>query len=204
MLVEFSLVLPGFFVILLAGLAIADAMSAYNRMQHVSTTVGTMIARLKVVSNEDMVGIAQAARGHLFPFGPDNLSILVAAVWIDDTGTPSILWCERWAMEKSTGETCSGNQIVGSDDQGYWVTGTNLTVDDLRIPSGVLKPSTGLVVAHAVYEWDAPYGPLSLAQLTDFTMNDEYFYSPRADTTLTPPERDRDTPKPNSSYKVRG
>lgn len=204
MLVEFSLVLPGFFVVLLGGLAIADAMSAYNRVQNVSNTIGVMISRLKVVTNEDMVGMVSAARGYLFPFSSDGYQVLMAAVWVDDTGNATIEWCERWGLQKPSGETCSGSEVMGDDDLGYWVTGTNLTIEDLNIPSDILIPSAGLVVTQVTYEWDAPYLPLSAAQLTDFTMHDEFFYSPRADVTLTPPERDRDTNRPDSSYRVRG
>ncbi len=204
MLVEFALVLPGFFVLLLGGLAVADAISAYNRLQNVAMTVGGMSSRLKVISNEDIVGIASAARAQMFPFPADNLSILLATVWIDDMSVPTLLWCERWGLTKPTGVTCSGSEVVGNSDIGYWVAGANLTIEDLRIPSGILNPNTGIVVTHVSYDWDAPFAPVSAAQLTDFTLKDIFFYAPRADVSLTPPSRDRDSTRPTSSFKVRG
>jgi Flp pilus assembly protein TadG len=201
MLVEFSLVLPGFFVVLLGGLTIADALSAYNKMQNVATTVGIMTSRVKTLSNMDMVGIAQAARGYMFPFPTDNLSILVAAVWVDGSGTPSILWCERWNPKNTMGGKCSGNVVAGNETLGYWETASNISVSDLKLTPGILNPDTGIVVVHSTYHWIAPY--LVLPQFTHFKMTDVFFYSPRADVTLNPPTRDRDSPKPSSSFEVK-
>lgn len=209
MLVEFSLVLPGFFVVLLGGLTIADALSAYNRVQNVATTVGTMSSRLKIVLNEDVVGISSAAKGFLFPFPQEGLSILIAAVWVDGTGTPDVQWCERWGPAKPTGESCSGKEVVGNDEAGYWVTSPDaeVTIDELteiKIPSGILNPNTGIIVAYASYDWVAPYLSLFPGQLTEFTMKETFFAAPRADVSLTPPKRDRETETTIPSYKVSG
>lgn len=202
MLTEFALLVPGFFVVLMGGLTVGDALSAYNKMQNVATTVGIMTSRIKVISNEDMVGIASAARGHMFPFGSNDLSILVAAVWVDSAGTPTIQWCERWNPARSKGGTCSGSVVVGDDSYGFWETGTNLTLTDLKIPPGILNPNTGIMLAYATYDWTAPY--LMIPSLTVLKMQDQFYYAPRADVSLAPPTRDRDSPRPSSSYKVRG
>jgi len=204
MITEFALVVPGFFVILLAGLTVADALSAYNRVQNVATTVGIMTSRLKTISNKDMVGIASAARGYLFPFPAQDLSILTAAVWVDDSGTPTITWCERWNRTSGKGGSCSGTVTVGGTKIGYWETGSNITIADLKIPSGLLINNTGFMVTKVKYDWKAPYGRLSPDQLGDFTMQDAFFYSPRGDVTLTPPTRDWTSPKPTSTYEMRG
>lgn len=204
MLVEFALVLPGFFLLLLGGLAVTDALSAYQRVQNIAGTVGIMASRLTTVTNGDMAGIAAAARSYLFPYSDNDLSVLIAAVWVDDKGVPTIRWCERWNKTSGKGGTCSGTAVFGGTNLGYWETGSNISINDLNIPAGIIKASTGLVVVQSSYDWKAPYGRISLAMLTDLTMHDSFFYSPRGDVTLAPPKRDRASPIPSGSFTISG
>lgn len=164
---EFALVLPLLLLGIFGTTAAIDVLNAKRRVDMVGSQVGELTAGLPViVTDNDLVQIARAARLVLSPYPVNDLTITLKSVRYDNTGAnPCVDWSERWPRTGS-----------GTPTAANWETGnTTLPAD---IPAGFATINGAMIVAEVRYTMTSPYAGLLNGMYSNLVMTDRSLWTP--------------------------
>ena len=154
--VEFSLILPVLILLWIGGVEVTQALSVDRRLNNLSSSIGDLVARSKLVTYDDVTSIFNIATGALFPYATTGLQMRITAVDMNGTGTPSVAWSRA---SGTTAYTSSNNALM-------------LTL----VPSALRVANTQVIVAQVFY----PYTPAVGKVITGTrTLNDIMYFVPR-------------------------
>jgi Flp pilus assembly protein TadG len=139
--VEFSLILPVLVLLWIGGVEVTSALSVDRRMNNLSSSIGDLVARSKLVTYDDVNAIFSLAPGAMFPYDATNVSMRITAVDVDASGNAKVAW----------------SRSQGSAYPAYTagVTATSLVPATLRVASSqvimseaatVYTPAVGYVI----------------------------------------------------------
>jgi Flp pilus assembly protein TadG len=163
--VEFSLILPILILLWIGGVEVTQALSVDRRLNNLSSSIGDLVARSKLVTYSDVDSIFEIAKGAMFPFCKDpnpptcasrGLQMRITAVNMNGAGTPSVAWSRS---KNTTGYTSSDNALM-------------LTL----VPSALRVPSTQVIMAEVYYPYTPAVGKVIIGTRT---LNDRMYFVPR-------------------------
>jgi Flp pilus assembly protein TadG len=90
--VEFSLILPILVLLWIGGVEVTSALSVDRRMNNLSSSIGDLVARSKLVTYDDVTAIFGIAPGAMFPYDATNVSMRITAIDMDSSGNAKVAW----------------------------------------------------------------------------------------------------------------
>jgi Flp pilus assembly protein TadG len=164
--VEFSLILPVLILLWIGGVEVTQALSIDRRLNNLSSSIGDLVARSKLVTYADVTKIFDIGPGALFPYcgGPPpqpsctsaGLQMRITAVDMNGTGTPSVAWSRA---SGTTAYTSSNNALL-------------LTL----VPSALRVANTQVIMAEVFYPYTPAVGKVIVGTRT---LNDRMYFVPR-------------------------
>jgi Flp pilus assembly protein TadG len=150
--VEFAAVLPFLVLLALGTVELSDGITAKQKLTHVISSTGDLVAQSKVITNTDMTNLMKAAAAIIAPFPDSKLKVIVSGISIDANANPKVSW--------SDGHNTDPLQI-----------GTDYTV-----PPDLKVANTFLIVAEGSFT----YTPTVAYVLSgDVKLQDRFFMLPR-------------------------
>lgn len=166
--VEFAMILPFMFFILIGLTELADALNQDRKVSRIANAVADLIAQEEAVSKNDLDALMTIGEKILDPYPSTNLQVIVASVTFDEDGDPSVDWsrdsagASPWSTGAAPPITLPGT--VGVPNSSIVVGQTNLTY----------TPSfTGVFTG--IFDWN----PSAL------NLSDTYYLTPRITGTVT-------------------
>jgi Flp pilus assembly protein TadG len=160
--IEFALLLPVMLILYVAGIEISNGIAIDRKVTLTARTVTDLVSRASSISTGDMGDILAASAAVVAPYIPNNLSVTVSEVYVDNNGNARV-----W------GFSCS-----------YQGTVRNIG-DTVPLPSQLTVNNSYLIWGEAQYN----YTP-SIAYVISGTLNlrDQIFMSPRMSSSVTGPQ----------------
>jgi len=157
-LIEFGMIAPVMFVMLMGVVWAADLMQANRHVTFAAGTLADLTAQEKQLFDEDVAEIFLAVEETLKPYEYTNVVMTVSSVKVDEDGEATIHWSESNAGA------------------------AHATDDPYDLPTGLNKPNTALIVAEMWYDHETPVklgGLVHKAGIDSIRMYDEFFMRPR-------------------------
>ena len=164
--VEFSLILPVLMLLWLGGVEVTQALSIDRRLNNLSSSIGDLVARSKLVTYDDVTKIFDIAPGALIPYcgGPPpqpscasaGLQMRITAVDMNGAGTPSVAWSRA---SGTTAYTTSNNTLL-------------LTL----VPAALRVPNTQVIMAQVYISYTPVIGKVIAGTRI---LNDTMYFVPR-------------------------
>lgn len=150
--VEFGMVLPFLMIMAFGSIEVADGITVKNKLTHVTSSIGDLVAQSKVITDADMANLMNVTSAIMQPYPEAPLKVIVSGVLLDDNSNGTVLWSDA----KNT---------------------TPLTVGSAyNVPTDLKNPNTFLVVSESSYV----YTPNVAYLLTgDIPLQDRFFLKPR-------------------------
>jgi Flp pilus assembly protein TadG len=159
--VEFALLLPVMLTLYVAGIEISNAIAIDRKVTITARTVTDLVTRSSTISTGNMSDILAASAAVISPYVPNNLTVTVSEIYIDDKGNAKI-----W------GFSCS-----------YQGTPRNIG-DPVTLPPQLTINNSYLIWGEAQYNYTPP-----IAYVISGTLNlkDQIFMSPRLSSSVSGP-----------------
>jgi Flp pilus assembly protein TadG len=150
--VEFGMVLPFLMIMAFGSIEVADGITIKNKLTHVTSSIGDLVAQSKVITDADMANLMNVTSAIMQPYPEAPLKVIVSGVLLDDNSNGTVLWSDA----KNT---------------------TPLTVGSAyNVPTDLKNPNTFLVVSESSYV----YTPSVAYLITgDIPLQDRFFLKPR-------------------------
>jgi Flp pilus assembly protein TadG len=150
--VEFGMVLPFLMIMAFGSIEVADGITVKNKLTHVTSSIGDLVAQSKVITDADMANLMNVTSAIMQPYPEAPLKVIVSGVLLDDNSNGTVLWSDA----KNT---------------------TPLTVGSAyNVPTDLKNPNTFLVVSESSYV----YTPSVAYLITgDIPLQDRFFLKPR-------------------------
>ncbi|HEY8067172.1 MAG TPA: TadE/TadG family type IV pilus assembly protein [Methylosinus sp.] len=130
--VEFALMIPIAVLILVGEFTLGEAISISRKVAITGRTLTDLVARRAIVSTSDLTTILNASTQIIAPFSTSNLTILLAEVSTDASGT-KVDWSEPF----NTTPLLKGSPFV--------------------LPTGMAQVGTSLIYAYVRYDYTPPF-----------------------------------------------
>jgi Flp pilus assembly protein TadG len=160
--IEFALLLPIMLTLYVAGIEISNAIAINRKVTLTARTVTDLVSRASTISTGEMGDILAAASAVIAPYAPNNLTVTVSEIYVDNNGNAKV-----W------GFSCS-------------FQGTPRTIGDpVTLPPQLTVNNSYLIWGEAQYS----YTP-SITYVISGTLNltDQIFMSPRMSSSVTGPQ----------------
>jgi Flp pilus assembly protein TadG len=159
--VEFSLILPILVLLWIGGVEVTQALSVDRRLNNLSSSIGDLVARSKIVTYNDVDSIFDIAPGAMYPYSATATKMRVTAVDMDG-GNPA------------------NGKVAWSRAEGITAYADNQSMNTI-VPQTLRVANTQVIVAE-VY---APYTP-AIGKVITGTLNltDRMFFVPRLVTKV--------------------
>ncbi|WP_245267316.1 MULTISPECIES: pilus assembly protein [unclassified Methylosinus] len=131
--VEFALMIPIAVLILVSEFTLGEAISISRKVAITGRTLTDLVARRASVSTADLTTILNASTQIIAPFSTANLTIVLAEVSTDGSGT-KVDWNEPFHTTKLV----DGSPFV--------------------LPAGMAQLGTSLIYAYVRYDYTPPFG----------------------------------------------
>ncbi|MGD9967748.1 MAG: TadE/TadG family type IV pilus assembly protein [Hyphomonadaceae bacterium] len=134
---EFAIIAPVLMVPLLLGsVDLIDVLGANKRAQNAAASLADVVARDTEVSTQEIQGIWEGLEVLMYPNDPASMEMRITSVSIVNASTARVVWSEGHGgmTPRQSGSTVSG------------------------LDSRMMVPGTSLIMAEAVYKFDAPLG----------------------------------------------
>jgi len=131
--VEFALIIPIVVLVLVCEFTLGEAISISRKVAITGRTLTDLVARRAIVSSSDLTTILNASAQIIAPFSTSNLTIVLAEVSTDATGT-TVDWSEPF----NTTGLVKGSPFV--------------------LPTGMAQLGTSLIYAYVRYDYTPPFG----------------------------------------------
>jgi Flp pilus assembly protein TadG len=156
--VEFALILPVMLTLYVGGVQVSEGLSIDRKVDHVTSTLADLVTQSKSLTDSDISNIFDASSSVMAPYSADPLGITLYQIYVDSTGTATVVWSEaRNATAPEVGTT-------------------------VTLPASVAQTSTHIVAAVAEY----PFTPAIGYVLTgSFTLSSTYYLRPRLSACVT-------------------
>jgi len=131
--VEFALLLPIMFMLLIGTVEFSQALTVDRRVTQIASSSADLVARQKHITTVEVDGVMQIIDHLIRPFDPSLLKVTVLNViaGIDDADSTTVCWSYQH----------NGGASAYSDGQSY------------VLPEGFLEPGNSVIVAEVVYEY---------------------------------------------------
>jgi Flp pilus assembly protein TadG len=158
---EFALLLPVMLTLYVAGTEISNAIAIDRKVTIAARTVTDLVSRAGSISTADMSDILAASAAVIAPYIPNNLTVTVSEIYIDNNGNATV-----------SGFSCS-------------YQGTPRTIGQpVTLPSQLTVNNSYLIWGEAQYNYTPP-----IAYVISGTLNlkDQIFMSPRMTSSVSGP-----------------
>ena len=149
---EFALILPIMLALYLGGVEIGDALTIKRKVTSVTSSLSDLVTQAKVIDDNDMNNIFDAAASIITPYDENKLRIKVSGVAIDSKGKATVAW---------------------SDARNDTPLAKNSTV---TLPAGVDQKDSFIVTTEVHYDYQPTFGYV-LTGIFDLT--DQFYLRPR-------------------------
>jgi len=134
---EFAIIAPLLMVPLLLGsVDLIDVLGANKRAQNAAASLADVVARDTEITTAEINGIWDGLEVLMYPNDPTAMEIRISSVSIENATTARVVWSE-------------GHGGMSARQAGTTVSG---------LDNRMMVPGTSLIMAEAVYKYDAPLG----------------------------------------------
>lgn len=166
--VEFAMILPFMFFLLIGLTELADALNQDRKVSRIANAVADLIAQEEAVSKSDLDSLMEIGEKILDPYPSTNLQVIVASVSFNEDGDASVDWSR------------------GSAGTSPWATGA---APPITLPGTVAVPNSSIVVGQTNLIYTPSFTGLftGIFDWSPSAMNlsDTYFLTPRITGTVT-------------------
>jgi Flp pilus assembly protein TadG len=159
--IEFAILLPVMLTLYIAGIEISNAIAIDRKVTVTARTVTDLVTRASTISTGDMSDILAASAAVIAPYVPNNLTVTVSEIYIDNNGNAKI-----W------GFSCS-------------YQGTPRTIGHpVTLPSQLVINNSYLIWGEAQYSYTPPIASVISGTLA---LKDQIYMSPRLSSSVNGP-----------------
>jgi Flp pilus assembly protein TadG len=159
--IEFALLLPVMLTLYIAGVEISNAIAIDRKVTITARTVTDLVTRASTISTGDMGDILAASAAGIAPYIPNNLTVTVSEIYIDNNGNAKI-----W------GFSCS-------------YQGTPRTIGQpVTLPPQLVVNNSYLIWGEAQYNYTPPIASVISGTLA---LADQIYMSPRLSSSISGP-----------------
>jgi Flp pilus assembly protein TadG len=159
--IEFALLLPVMLTLYVAGTEISNAIAIDRKVTITARTVTDLVSRASSISTADMSDILAASATVIAPYIPNNLTVTVSEIYIDNHGNATV-----WGFSCSYQGT---PQTIGTP---------------VTLPAQLVVNNSYLIWGQAQYNYTPPIAYVISGTLA---LNDQIFMSPRMSSSVTGP-----------------
>ena len=152
--VEFALILPIMVVLWIGGVEVTQGLSVDRRLNNLSSAIGDLSARSKVLQYSDIDNIFDIAPGAMFPYSTTGLQMRVTAINISSGGNASVAWSRA---EGTT--TYADNQNMNG-----------------LVPAALRVPDSQVIMSEVFHTYSPAVGYVITG---DVDLQDRLFFVPR-------------------------
>ena len=158
---EFALLLPVMLTLYVAGIEISNAIAIDRKVTITARTVTDLVSRASIISTADMSDILAASATVIAPYIPNNLTVTVSEIYIDNNGNAKV-----W------GFSCS-------------YQGTPQTIgQSVTLPPQLVVNNSYLIWGQAQYNYTPPIAYVITGTIS---LTDQIFMAPRMSSSVTGP-----------------
>jgi Flp pilus assembly protein TadG len=150
--VEFALVLPIMLALYLGGVEVGDALTIKRKVTNVTSSLSDLVTQSKIISNNDMKNILDAAATIIAPYDDSQLKIKVSGVAIDSKGKATVQWSDAYH-----------DNPLAKDSA-------------ITLPAGVSQKDTFIVTTEVHYAFTPTIGYVMTGT---FDLTDQFYLRPR-------------------------
>jgi Flp pilus assembly protein TadG len=159
--IEFAFLLPVMLTLYIAGVEISNAIAIDRKVTVTARTVTDLVTRASTISTGDMGDILAASAAVIAPYVPNNLTVTVSEIYIDNNGNAKV-----W------GFSCS-------------YQGTPRTIGEpVTLPSQLVVNNSYLIWGEAQYNYTPPIATVISGTLQ---LKDQIYMSPRLSSSIGGP-----------------
>lgn len=159
--VEFSLILPILVLLWIGGVEVTQALSVDRRLNNLSSSIGDLVARSKVVTYNDVTSIFNIAPGAMFPYSSTGIQMRVTAVDIDGSANATVAWSRA---SGTTTYTSSNNALMNT-----------------LVPAALRVANTQVIMAEVYYDYTPAVGYVIIGTKN---LSDRMYFVPRLVTKI--------------------
>jgi len=169
--VEFSLILPVLVLLWIGGVEVTEALSVDRRINNLSSSIGDLVARSKVVTYSDVTSILAIGPKAMYPScdiagkptcASQGLAMRITAVDMDASGTGTVAW------SRASGVTA------------YTAAADNSKMNTL-VPSTLRVPNTQVIMSEVYYNYRPAVGYVITGTKA---LSDRMYFVPRLVTKV--------------------
>jgi Flp pilus assembly protein TadG len=169
--VEFSLILPILVLLWIGGVEVTEALSVDRRLNNLSSSIGDLVARTKVVTTSDMTSIFNLGPKAMYPScditgkptcSSQGLGMRLTAVDMDGSGNGTVAWSSGGGV--SVAYTTANNSLMNT-----------------LVPSTLRVANTQVIMAEVYYNYRPAVGYVITGTKA---LSDRMFFVPRLVTKV--------------------
>ena len=151
--VEFALLAPFLAVLLMGTIELCNALECRQKVSSETSSVADLVAQASSVSDADLTNIFNAGNSILYPFAPNNVTVVVSSIVNQPDGTNIVAWSKQY----------NGGAQLQQNSQ-------------VTVPAGIIAAGGSAVFVQVAYNNTSPIGQFIFGTIA---MGDSFYARPR-------------------------
>jgi Flp pilus assembly protein TadG len=157
--VEFALLAPVLATLLMGTIELCNALECRQKVSSETSSVADLVSQTASVSSTDLTNIFNAGNSILYPFAPDNVTVVVSSIVNQPTGANVV----AWSVPYNGAMALQQNSLVA-------------------VPSGIIPAGGSAIFVQVSYNYTSPIGQFIFGSIA---MTDSFYARPRQSIQVT-------------------